>query len=68
MRSVVSAMGFLVLVGCGVKGDPLPPEDAPKLGRGTPTYSRAVDDLEIEKQKIVIEPEDGEKEEQNEEL
>ncbi|MCB0406935.1 MAG: hypothetical protein KDD34_01960, partial [Bdellovibrionales bacterium] len=29
------------LFGCGVKGDPLPPEKAPRLGRGHPTYSGA---------------------------
>ncbi|MCB0364187.1 MAG: hypothetical protein H6624_13805 [Bdellovibrionaceae bacterium] len=28
-------------LGCGVKGDPLPPEKPPELGRGKPSYSRA---------------------------
>lgn len=31
----------LVLSGCGVKGDPLPPETAPRLGRGHPTFTKA---------------------------
>ena len=26
---------------CGVKGDPMPPEKPPELGRGKPSYSRA---------------------------
>ena len=30
-----------MLLGCGVKGDPLPPEQAPRLGRGHPTFTRA---------------------------
>ncbi len=37
---VVSGMNF-VLNGCGVKGDPLPPEQAPRLGRGHPTFTKA---------------------------
>ena len=32
---------LICLVGCGVKGDPLPPEQPPRLGRGYPTYSKA---------------------------
>ena len=31
----------LIMAGCGVKGDPLPPETAPRLGRGHPTYTKA---------------------------
>lgn len=26
---------------CGVKGDPMPPEKPPELGRGKPSYNRA---------------------------
>ena len=67
MKFIAVLIGLIWITGCGVKGDPLPPEDAPKLGRGTPTYSRAVDDLEIDKQKIEQElPE--EEEQENEEL
>ncbi|NQY99113.1 MAG: hypothetical protein HRT45_00415 [Bdellovibrionales bacterium] len=67
MKFIAVLIGIIWITGCGVKGDPLPPEDAPKLGRGTPTYSRAVDDLEIDKQKIEQElPE--EEEQENEEL
>lgn len=31
--------------GCGVKGDPLPPEKPPELGRGEPTYRRATEEF-----------------------
>lgn len=32
---------------CGVKGDPLPPEGAPTLGRGRPTYKRGSERLNL---------------------
>jgi hypothetical protein len=35
--------------GCGVKGDPLPPEKPVDLGRGRPTYRRATEKIRIEK-------------------
>jgi hypothetical protein len=37
------------LTGCGVKGDPLPPEKPAELGRGRPTYRRATEEITIEK-------------------
>lgn len=36
---------FLILIGCGVKGDPLPPERPPELGRGKPSYIRATEGI-----------------------
>ena len=42
---------LLGCAGCGVKGDPLPPEQAPRLGRGYPTYSQAADGIDVENQK-----------------
>lgn len=30
---------FTLISGCGVKGDPLPPEAPPRLGRGRPTFT-----------------------------
>lgn len=68
MRVVFLSFISLCLLGCGVKGDPLPPEDAPTLGRGTPTYSRAVDDLQVDKQVIEKDPEEGEQNGRSEEL
>ena len=44
---------LLIQVGCGVKGDPLPPERPAELGRGKPTYKRAA-----ERVKIVPKPKD----------
>ena len=37
------------LLGCGVKGDPLPPEKPADIGRGRPTYKRATEDLKLRK-------------------
>ena len=33
------------MMGCGVKGDPLPPEKPADLGRGRPTYKRATEEI-----------------------
>jgi hypothetical protein len=41
----------LWITGCGVKGDPLPPEKPTELGRGRPTYKRAIKGIAIEKNK-----------------
>ena len=35
-------------VGCGVKGDPVPPGKPAEIGRGEPTFRRAVEDLKLE--------------------
>ncbi len=43
----------LQITGCGVKGDPLPPEKPVDLGRGRPTYKRATEGLKIEKNKAL---------------
>ena len=40
---------LFTLLGCGVKGDPLPPERPPEIGRGRPTYRRATEEIKIEK-------------------
>ncbi len=39
---------LLKLAACGVKGDPMPPEKPPELGRGRPTYKRATEGLRVE--------------------
>ncbi|MCB0361151.1 MAG: hypothetical protein KDD35_00425 [Bdellovibrionales bacterium] len=33
-------LALVWIVGCGVKGDPLPPERPSELGRGKPAYNR----------------------------
>lgn len=44
-KYVVTALLFLFVVSCGVKGDPLPPEKPVEIGRGRPTYRRATEPL-----------------------
>ncbi len=39
---VISALGH---VGCGVRGDPVPPKIPSELGRGQPTYKGATENL-----------------------
>ena len=46
------------LSSCGVKGDPLPPEKPAELGRGRPTYKRATEGIQMEKNKAVKEEEE----------
>lgn len=35
------------MVGCGVRGDPVPPSTPPPLGRGAPNYKQATEGLSI---------------------
>lgn len=35
--------------GCGVKGDPLPPERPAELGRGRPSYRKATEKIQLER-------------------
>lgn len=53
-RTLVAAFGVLtfgVLSGCGVKGDPLPPEKPLEIGRGRPTYKKATEGIRIDRTK-----------------
>ncbi len=38
----------LVLVRCGVKGDPVAPETPAPIGRGRPTFKKAFEDIKVE--------------------
>lgn len=41
---------FLLLLaqaGCGVRGQPLPPETPPLLGRGSPSFSKATEKVTL---------------------
>lgn len=40
-----------ILVGCGVKGKPLPPLEPPMIGRGEPSFSDAASDVNLKKTK-----------------
>lgn len=54
MRFVEILAGLAVMIslsGCGVKGDPLPPEKAAEMGRGRPTYRRATERVRVIPQK-----------------
>lgn len=48
-------------LGCGVKGDPLPPQRPAELGRGRPTYRRATQRIKVQPQ---VEPADEEDKEE----
>lgn len=47
VAKVSFVLAVIPLTACGVKGDPLPPEQPPSLGRGRPTYRRATEDLKV---------------------
>lgn len=48
MKIIIFAAPVLFCLGCGVKGDPLPPEKPVNIGRGQPTFRRAFKDVRIE--------------------
>lgn len=48
VRAPIYSLILYAVLGCGVKGDPLPPERPPELGRGRPSYRRATEQLKIE--------------------
>ncbi len=58
------AVLILSLLGCGVKGDPLPPEKPANLGRGRPTYKRATEGIKIDKSIHDEEEKEDEKDEE----
>ena len=41
MKCLISVCSLLLVVGCGVKGNPQPPLTPPELGRGQPTFKRS---------------------------
>lgn len=45
--SLLLLLVLSALSGCGVKGDPLPPEKPVEVGRGRPTYKRATEGLRV---------------------
>ena len=49
LKKIASFSLAYALAGCGVKGDPLPPEKPTELGRGRPTYRRASEEITIER-------------------
>ena len=51
-------LGLILVSGCGVKGDPLPPETPPELGRGKPTYKKALERYDIRTEDLEDEKDD----------
>ena len=45
-------MIFILATACGVKGDPVPPQVPPPIGRGKPSYSKATMTLPGGKKKM----------------
>ncbi len=43
-------------LGCGVKGDPVPPETAPELGRGRPNFKRAAESIRVKPESVGLAP------------
>jgi hypothetical protein len=64
MNPIMILLGILFLSACGVKGDPMPPEKAAELGRGRPTYKRAMKDINVAPVAEDPEEEDEDKEEE----
>lgn len=65
LKTALALVAFFFAVGCGVKGDPLPPERPPELGRGRPTFRRATEKIKL--QKPDPSPEDGDEQTEDDE-
>lgn len=59
----ISFILALSLVGCGVRGDPVPPKTERDLGRGHPTYKGVTEDLKIPNVPPVYAPREKKEEE-----
>lgn len=53
---IVIMIATLGHIGCGVRGDPIPPKVPAELGRGQPTYKGATEDLAFPSVPPVIAP------------
>ena len=60
-------MIFVLIAACGVKGDPVPPQVPPPIGRGKPSYSKATMTLPGAKKKMPQEKDWMDEEESKEE-
>lgn len=66
MKNLGLMLLSVFICSCGVRGDPQPPLEAPYIGRGQPTYQKAIQSLK-KKKLINDEWKDEEKENENEE-
>ena len=59
MKSIFIAIliiGMFSGLGCGVKGDPVPPETAPQLGRGRPNFKGATRGIRVKPESVGLAP------------
>lgn len=49
-------IGVFCGLGCGVRGDPVPPETAPQLGRGRPNFKDAAKGIRIKPESVGLAP------------
>lgn len=52
MKTILFFSGLIFLTACGVKGDPVPPQAPPPIGRGKPSYSKATMTLPASKKRM----------------
>lgn len=51
MKAIVNCVkifSLLLVAGCGVKGDPLPPLEPVSIGRGQPSYGKVMNEVPLE--------------------
>ena len=61
------AVLFLMSIGCGVKGDPVPPEDPAYIGRGKPSFKKAVERFDIRTEALDEEKESKDEDDEEDE-
>jgi hypothetical protein len=63
---VLLAIMTFVLMGCGIKGDPKPPGVPVEIGRGKPTYRKAMKKVKVDYKNDDDESDEKDKEEEDE--
>jgi hypothetical protein len=63
LSSILLALILWTTLGCGVRGDPMPPEKPISLGRGKPNYKKATEELAFPRVPPVNDDDDKDKEE-----
>lgn len=51
MKKLTLILLGLLMMGCGVRGRPMPPESPPPIGRGEPSFKRATEKIVLPKKK-----------------
>lgn len=60
MKILFGLLVCLGLLACGVKGDPIPPEEPAYIGRGRPSFRKAVERFDIRTESTADEEEASE--------